>query len=183
MTPSEPPVQYCYKHPTVETGLRCNRCERPICSRCAIHTETGYRCPECIRGQQKIFDTATWYDFLLAIIVALVLSAVGSILAKMLGFWIIFIAPPAGIVIAEAVRFVIRKRRNRLLNKLVGAAVFIGGIISSVPSLIFLISGMFAVGASLDYVGSSLFTLLWPVVYAVIASSSCYYRLSGIRLR
>ena len=49
---------YCYVHPNRPTSLRCNRCERPICAECAVRTPTGYRCPECIRSQQKIFDTA-----------------------------------------------------------------------------------------------------------------------------
>ena len=49
--------------------LRCNRCERPICTECAVLTPTGYRCKECVRGQQKVFDTAKWFDYPLAIIV------------------------------------------------------------------------------------------------------------------
>ena len=49
---------YCANHPAVETTLRCNRCGKPICAECAVRTPTGYRCKECVRGQQKIFDTA-----------------------------------------------------------------------------------------------------------------------------
>ena len=37
----------CTFHPNVETQLRCNRCNKPICIKCAKHTPTGYRCPEC----------------------------------------------------------------------------------------------------------------------------------------
>ena len=50
------PKMYCANHPTVETTLRCNRCEKPICAKCAVLTPTGYRCKECIKEQQKIFD-------------------------------------------------------------------------------------------------------------------------------
>jgi hypothetical protein len=183
MTASGATPQYCYKHLSVETGLRCNRCDRPICSRCAIHTETGYRCPECIRGQQKIFDTAEWYDFPLAIIVALCLSAIGSLLTNFVGFFIVFLSPLAGIAIAETVRFVIRRRRNRSLNKLVGAAVFIGALLPGIPSIVFLIMGMIGGGASLYLAGGSILSLLWPLIYAVFATGSCYARLSGIQLR
>ena len=35
---------YCANHPTVETTLRCNKCGKPICAKCAIRTPTGYRC-------------------------------------------------------------------------------------------------------------------------------------------
>lgn len=183
MTTPATPTQYCYKHPAVETGLRCNRCERPICSRCAVHTETGYRCPDCIRGQQKIFDTARWYDFALALAVSLVLSAIGSTLSTLLGFWVIFIAPAAGIVIAEAVRLVIHRRRNRALNKLVVAAVFIGGLIPGIPNVILLLSGLSTGLGTLSLAGSALSIIVWPLVYVALAASGCYYRLSCIRLR
>jgi hypothetical protein len=181
-TPGTNP-QYCYKHPSVETGLRCNRCERPICSRCAIHTETGYRCKECIREQQKIFDTATWLDFPVAIGLAILLSALGSLVTNFLGFFIIFLAPVVGIAISEAVRIVLHHRRNRTLFKLVGAAVLLGGLLPAIPTLWQTIAVLTVSGSSLAYAGTYLLSLLWPVVYAILAASSCYYRMSGIQLR
>ena len=183
MTTTGSNPQYCYRHPTVETGLRCNRCERPICSRCAIHTETGYRCRECIRGQQKVFDTATWYDFPVAIGLAILLSAIGSLVSNFLGFFIVFLAPLAGIGISEVVRIALHHRRNRALFKLVGVAVLIGGLLVSIPSLWQLIVILSSGVSSFSYVGSFLLSLLWPVIYAIVAASSCYYRLSGIQLR
>lgn len=39
---------YCYQHPKVETGLRCNRCNRSICPKCAHRTPVGFRCSECM---------------------------------------------------------------------------------------------------------------------------------------
>ena len=60
---TESTTLYCYVHPTRETSLRCNNCERPICAQCAVRTPTGYRCKECVRERQKTFETAEWYDF------------------------------------------------------------------------------------------------------------------------
>ncbi len=37
----------CVRHPKVETGLTCGRCETPICPRCAVFTDVGARCPAC----------------------------------------------------------------------------------------------------------------------------------------
>ena len=37
----------CARHPKVETGLTCGRCETPICPRCAVFTDVGARCPAC----------------------------------------------------------------------------------------------------------------------------------------
>ena len=71
---------YCYIHPNRETSLRCNQCNRPICASCAVRTPTGYRCKECVKGQQKIFDTAEWYDYIFGFAMAGVLSLIASLL-------------------------------------------------------------------------------------------------------
>lgn len=39
---------YCYIHTKTPTGLRCSRCDRPICGRCATPASVGQQCPECL---------------------------------------------------------------------------------------------------------------------------------------
>ncbi|CAN5668808.1 rhomboid family intramembrane serine protease [soil metagenome] len=46
-------VTYCSGHPDTPTKLRCSRCDRPICGRCAIPATVGQHCPWCIAEARK----------------------------------------------------------------------------------------------------------------------------------
>jgi hypothetical protein len=164
----------CYNHPNRETFLRCNRCNRPICTSCAVLTPTGYRCKECVRGQQKTFDTAEWIDYPLAFFVAGGLAFAGSLVAQVLGLFIIFLAPVIGVIIAEVVRWVVRRHRSRLLFQLATGGVLLGAL----PILLLRLLGLLFGGGS----AIGLINLIWPAVYAFMVTSTVYYRLSGIRL-
>lgn len=164
---------YCYVHPTRETSLRCNNCNRPICASCAIHTPTGYRCKECVRGQQQTFNTAEWYDYVIGFFVAVFLSGIASFLVTLIGnigfigwFLIAVGSPTAGGVIAEILRAALRKRRSRNLF----ITVVVGIILGAVPVLLF---QLFTV---------NIFGIIFQIIYLVIATPVVYTRLSGIQL-
>jgi len=175
MTVTQPDSLKCANHPARDTYLRCNRCEKPICVECAVLTPIGYRCKECVRSQQKVFETALLQDYVLGIIIAGVLSFIGSLLVRLVGFFVIFLAPAAGWVIAEAVRKVTKRRRGKLLFRLVGISTALGALINLLPILLLLLFGNISLGV--------LFAIIWPAIYAFIVSSTVYYRLSGIQLK
>jgi membrane associated rhomboid family serine protease len=45
---------HCYKHPGREAGVKCRRCERPICPDCMISAPVGFQCRECVKGAPAV---------------------------------------------------------------------------------------------------------------------------------
>lgn len=174
---SETPADlYCANHPNVPTQLRCNRCSKPICVKCAVSTPTGYRCRECVRGQQKVFETTLWYDHVIAFAISAILSLIGSRIIPLLGFFTIFLAPIAGVIIAEAVRTAVRKRRSRLLYQITALGTALGALPFILLQLVVTVS-LFSRGG-----GGFGLSIIWQVVYVFIVTSTVYYRISGIRM-
>jgi hypothetical protein len=173
MTETTSTTTYCYVHPSCETSLRCKRCERYICASCAQRTPTGYLCRDCVRSQQKTFDTAEWYDYALGFITAGSLSGVAAFLVTLIGgigffgwFLIAAGAPVAGTAIAESVRAVTRRHRSKNLF----ITVAVGVVIGALPV------------ALIQLLSMNLFGILFQAIYLVIAVPIVYTRLSGIQL-
>ncbi len=169
---------YCYYHPTKETSLRCNRCEKYICSKCAIPTPTGYRCKDCVRGHQKQFETSTWVDYPLGFGMAAVLSFLGSLIVPALGFFSILLAPVAGTLIGEAARFAVRKRRSKRLFQVITAGALIGSLPLLLRAIFFAVLSL-AGGGGFGF----FFDLLWRGVYTAVVTTTVYTQISGMIFR
>jgi len=176
---TSPEVLHCYRHPDRETSLRCNQCEKPICPSCAVHTPTGYRCKECVRSHQKKYDTAKSMDLVFAVVITGVISFLGSLFVGRLGYWTLFIAPGVGVLIAEAVRKAVRRRRSGNLFKIVAITCVIGGLPLLASNLISVLFGV-AGGSNFLFL---FWGPLWMVYYIITVTTTAYYRLSGKEIR
>jgi hypothetical protein len=131
-----------------------------------VLTPTGYRCRECVRGQQKVFNTAEWIDYPIIFVVVAVLAYIGSLIAARVGFFIILIAPIAGGLIAEVARFVTRRRRSKQLY----LVALVAAVLGSIPILLQFILNFYLLG------------LIFQGVYSFLMTSAMYTRLAGIKI-
>lgn len=158
--------------------LRCNRCGTPISPDTAVRTPTGYRCKDCVRAQQKTFDTAQPLDALFGFGISAIVAFAGAFISDLIGFFTLLLAPAVGTLIATLVRAVVKRRRSKLLFKMVLVGAILGSVlmilITSIPLLRLLFSGRFALQGILP--------LIWKGVFTFLCSTTAYYRLSGIKL-
>jgi hypothetical protein len=169
---------YCANHPHTATSLRCNKCNKPICTKCAVLTPVGYRCRECVRGQQQVFETVIWYDYLVAGVLAAVLGGLAGALLVNLSWFTIFLAPLAGGVIAEIVRVAVRRRRGRYLFLAAAGAYLVGCL----PLFALGLAAMLFGGGRGGFGVFAFLPLLWAVVYTALATGTFYTRLRGISI-
>jgi len=128
--PDPEPIPFCANHPSVPTMLRCNRCNKPICVRCAVQTPVGYRCKQCVGRQQAVYYTGGAVDYVAGALIALVLGGLAGFLMLALGAWFfaLVLGPAIGIGIAEIVRFAVRRRRSKHLWLAASAGIVVGAV-------------------------------------------------------
>ena len=130
----------CYKHPDRKTYLRCNKCNKPICLECAVQTPTGYRCKDCIKSQQQVFNTSESKDYVIGAVIAAVLGFAGAYIFQMIPLMSLISALLAGglfgKLISSAVRAAVQKRRSDTLNKVVIIAAAAGGLLGVLQEII-----------------------------------------------
>jgi len=144
-------------------------------------TPVGYRCKECVRNQQSGFDTAQWYDYLIALVVTGVGVGVAIAILASIRFWGFLVAPVVGGGLAEVVHRAIGRRRSRHLPKVIIIAATLGVLPHLLPILIGLILGLLQ-GTNPGLLGGLALSAIWPIAYGFLMVTTLYYRFRGIRL-
>jgi hypothetical protein len=188
MTNQTDSVLYCVNHPQTPTALRCNRCGRPVCTKCIVRTPVGYRCRECVRGQQQVFVTAVWSDYVIAAVIVAPLAGLAGFLVTSLQFFAIFLAPVVGGLLAELVRVAVRRHRGRSLNW-VAAGAFVAGCLPLFfgPLLAVFLGLLGGSGQTLGRGATGMLfsaglNFVWIGVYMVLGAGALYARLKGISI-
>jgi len=115
----------CARHPNVETGLSCGRCETPICPRCAVFTDVGARCPTCAPARKlPQFEVGPLYILrgaAAALVAGAGLGAVwGVLLPGRIGLFGLLLAALLGYLIAEAVSAATNRKSGTPLQVVAG---------------------------------------------------------------
>ena len=103
-----------------------------------MQTPVGFRCPDCVRVQQAVFYTATPLDYGIAVVVGLVISTIAAFILGRVGIFLsLILSPVAGGIIAEVVRWAIRRRRGRWIWLVVSSCVVVGALAAVLPTFLF----------------------------------------------
>jgi hypothetical protein len=116
----------CYRHPDRETYIRCGRCDRPICTRCAMQGPVGFRCKNCGTLANDPLTKMSATQIGLGFAVAAGGGAVLGLISGSFGLFSILIAFFGGGIMAEAVTRVIGFKRGTRMLTLVLGGILVG---------------------------------------------------------
>jgi hypothetical protein len=178
---AEDGTMFCYRHPDRETWVRCGRCDRPICTKCAMQGPVGFRCRNCGTLANDPLRKIAPAQAVLGLAVAVGLGAVVAVVASRIGFFSIFISFFAGGFVAEAVTRLIGYKRGMGILVIVLGGIIAGSLVAfGIDS--WLLMADFATQLP-DDVSSSLPLsfyldgLIWAVISAGAACAGAYSRL------
>ena len=135
-------VTRCAEHPDVETGLRCGRCETPICPKCMIMTPVGARCETCADVRPSPIFTAGRQEYKSAILtgvgVALASGVVAGLLQVTIGFFGLMVMAAVGYIIGGAVSNAANRRSTTGLKVVAAACVLLSfGVMGVAGAVLF----------------------------------------------
>ena len=139
-------VIYCPQHPTVETQMRCNKCGKLICLKCAARTPVGYRCRDCVYQQQNVYFNAKGHENAVAFLVSFGLTCLAIPLVALISdsfyfgaFYLAFLAgPSAGALLAQSVRLAVQRRRSRYMHYFLAGGMIVGLLVAALGRFVVL---------------------------------------------
>lgn len=161
--PAEPQKLPCPRHPQSETRLRCTECEGPICPKCMVMYEAGFKCPACARKRPAhISQIAAWQGLLAGFGSVMLGFVYGWLHPFLFGFIPTVLGLPVlacilafalGYGLGQVLHRLIRYKISRWLGLMVGCGVFLGALLA--PAMQFLIAEFLTLLQSMQIVGGN----------------------------
>ena len=166
----------CYRHPERETWVRCGRCDRPICPRCAMQGPVGFRCRQCGRPAFDPLTSFTPVQLAGGLALAVGAGIIAGLVATRIGFFVILVGWFAGTFIADAVMRAVGFKRGPIM-----VGILFGGILAGTATAFAIDVAMYAgsFGPGMEpYLGQYVADqALWAVVAAAVMCAGAYSRL------
>jgi hypothetical protein len=164
-------VLHCYRHPERETYISCGRCDRPICTACAMLGPVGARCRECGKLAFDPMTSFTPAQLVGGSLVAVSGGLVGGFIGLQVGFFFaLCLGPLAGGFLAEAVMRVTGFKRGPLMRGVVIGGMALGAVAALLYQLSSLTGGVTGLPIDLFLSVYAPGMLVWLIAAAIGAS-------------
>ncbi len=177
----------CYRHPKVQTAVSCGKCDRPICPKCMVPGPAGMRCPDCASLRKTALYQIAPARLILAVLAGLITGIIGAFLMSGVSFFVFFVGPLYGGVVAEAVLRAAGRKRGRVLEVIGVGSIVLGALLALAPFLaVALFAGhgapaqapaASAPGLPAPMLGAEMTGFVIPLIGFALAVSTCYARL------
>ena len=114
-------VVECPRDPGVETALRCQSCDTPICPRCLIQSPVGAKCRDCAKVVKSpiyvVRGGALWKSVAAAIIGGVVMGLIWGLvlLPFTFGFLSIFLGAGLGYAFTRILEYTSGRKRGPVM--------------------------------------------------------------------
>ena len=171
----------CAADPSVETYLRCGRCETPICPRCLIQTPVGSRCRDCAQLRKLPMFQVGAIDYLRAVGGGLAAGIAGGLIViflqgqfRVFGMLGVMLLAALGYGVGTAVAKSTRRKQGTGLGIIAALEVPIGLALGR--AVIFALGGVDPALAMLAGFASLLGGSLWNLLGLLLAMGIAFSR-------
>jgi hypothetical protein len=159
----------CARHQTIETTLRCSKCETPICPKCAILTPVGYRCPDCGKERSSTQGGPILRQFLCGTIGGIAGFFIAYFAPMKFAILMIFAAILIGSITGQMIWRLLGRRASALAGAMTALGFLMGGTLAPIVSQI----------TSEAMNAQNVFGQLdpWGILFGAIAGGISWYKL------
>ncbi len=124
-------VVECPRNPGVETALRCQQCDSPICPRCLVQSPVGAKCRDCARVMKSPVYTVKGANLARSVGVALIGGLVTGVawgfvlLPFTFGFFSIFLGAGLGYAFTRGLEWASGRKRGPVMIGLAVGGIFV----------------------------------------------------------
>jgi hypothetical protein len=121
---------FCYRHPARETWVRCGRCEKPICTQCAMQGPVGFRCRDCGKPVRDPMGSFTPVQLAGGLAASLGGGLLAAFISGRFGFFALFVAFFAGGLIVGGITRITGYKMGALMDGIVYGGIIAGAVVA-----------------------------------------------------